>query len=69
MSGRIETRNRSGDLAIDHVLSTQSELGPTIPDGGYGWIVFLVTLFYQVGTFAPFNVHKTIVYLLAAPNP
>ncbi|ENN72031.1 hypothetical protein YQE_11320, partial [Dendroctonus ponderosae] len=48
MSGRIGTRNRSeGDLVIDNVLSTQSELGPTIPDGGYGWIVFLVTLFFQ----------------------
>ncbi|KAH1000695.1 hypothetical protein HUJ04_012990 [Dendroctonus ponderosae] len=49
MSGRIGTRNRSeGDLVIDNVLSTQSELGPTIPDGGYGWIVFLVTLFFQL---------------------
>jgi len=36
------------DLVIDNVLSTQPELGPIIPDGGYGWIVFIVTLFFQV---------------------
>ncbi|CAG9813112.1 unnamed protein product [Phaedon cochleariae] len=35
------------ELVIDGVLSTQPELGPIIPDGGYGWLVFLATLFFQ----------------------
>ncbi|KAJ8941704.1 hypothetical protein NQ318_023300 [Aromia moschata] len=42
------TSRRRDDLAIDGVLSTQPELGPSIPDGGYGWVVFLATLFFQV---------------------
>ncbi|CAH2005603.1 unnamed protein product [Acanthoscelides obtectus] len=39
--------SRSDGLAIDGVLTTQPELGPSVPDGGYGWIVFLATLFFQ----------------------
>ncbi|XP_044746089.1 uncharacterized protein LOC123307734 [Coccinella septempunctata] len=33
---------------IDDVLSSQRELGPKVPDGGYGWVVFVVTLFFQI---------------------
>ncbi|KAL3288102.1 hypothetical protein HHI36_002552 [Cryptolaemus montrouzieri] len=33
---------------LDGVLSTQSELGPKIPDGGYGWVVFAATIFFQM---------------------
>ncbi|KAJ3648298.1 hypothetical protein Zmor_020111 [Zophobas morio] len=47
--------NRHGDnrrenlhvLSIDEVVSTQPELGPSVPDGGFGWIVFIATLFFQ----------------------
>lgn len=35
-------------LNLDDVLATQPELGPSIPDGGFGWVVFLGTLFFQV---------------------
>lgn len=35
-------------MNIDAILTTQPELGPTIPDGGYGWIVLIATLFFQV---------------------
>ncbi|XP_050498383.1 uncharacterized protein LOC126879418 [Diabrotica virgifera virgifera] len=38
---------RDQELAIDSVVATQSELGPSIPDGGYGWVVFIATLFFQ----------------------
>nr|XP_023016104.1 uncharacterized protein LOC111505511 [Leptinotarsa decemlineata] len=42
-----ETRQQNEELVIDSVLSTQPELGPSIPDGGYGWVVFMATLFFQ----------------------
>ncbi|CAH1114543.1 unnamed protein product [Psylliodes chrysocephalus] len=38
---------RNQELTIDSVVSTQPELGPNIPDGGYGWLVFFATLFFQ----------------------
>ncbi|XP_045461000.1 uncharacterized protein LOC123671293 [Harmonia axyridis] len=33
---------------IDEVVSSQPELGPKVPDGGYGWVVFGGTLFFQI---------------------
>ncbi|XP_057669523.1 uncharacterized protein LOC130901885 isoform X1 [Diorhabda carinulata] len=39
--------NQEHQLVIDRVVSTQPELGPTIPDGGYGWLVFSSSLFFQ----------------------
>lgn len=48
MEERVErTPEHDGDMIIDNVLTTQPELGPTIPDGGYGWVVFLASLFFQ----------------------
>ncbi|CAH0551298.1 unnamed protein product [Brassicogethes aeneus] len=41
-------RDNDVDLVIDGVLSTQPELGPSIPDGGYGWVVFIGSLFFQL---------------------
>ncbi|CAG9764074.1 unnamed protein product [Ceutorhynchus assimilis] len=49
MSGTVDRRrDTNGELVIDNVLSTQPELGPSIPDGGYGWFVFFITLFFQL---------------------
>ncbi|EFA07125.2 hypothetical protein TcasGA2_TC010116 [Tribolium castaneum] len=50
MSGENEPRsNRQVEhtLTLDEVLATQPELGPSIPDGGFGWVVFIGTLFFQ----------------------
>ncbi|KAG5886056.1 hypothetical protein JTB14_009505 [Gonioctena quinquepunctata] len=47
-SNHPEQRTRQHEeLVIDSVLSTQPELGPSVPDGGYGWVIFLATLFFQ----------------------
>lgn len=46
--GGMERPTRTEELAIDGIVSTQPELGPSMPDGGYGWIVFVATLFFQV---------------------
>ncbi|XP_017770159.1 PREDICTED: uncharacterized protein LOC108557928 [Nicrophorus vespilloides] len=35
-------------LRIDNVLTTQPELGPSVPDGGYGWIILLAVSFFKV---------------------
>lgn len=36
------------NLRLDKILSTQPELGPSVPDGGYGWIILIVTLILKV---------------------
>ncbi|XP_018561764.1 uncharacterized protein LOC108903905 [Anoplophora glabripennis] len=46
-STQTRREGHNEELVIDGVLSTQPELGPSIPDGGYGWVVFLATLFFQ----------------------
>lgn len=33
---------------FDRVIATQPELGPSIPDGGYGWVVVVGSAFFQV---------------------
>lgn len=43
-----EVRRSRNELVIDGIVSTQPELGPSMPDGGYGWVVFVATLFFQV---------------------
>ena len=43
-----DARHNKRDMKIDSVLTTQPELGPHIPDGGYGWLVLLATSFFQV---------------------
>lgn len=36
-------------LNIDNVVSSHWEIEPTIPDGGFGWIVVVGSLLFQVG--------------------
>lgn len=49
MNSGESTRRRDDDtLVIDGIVSAQPELGPNIPDGGYGWVIFIATLFFQV---------------------
>lgn len=46
-------RSKEGEgqtqLNIDSVVSSHWESGPTIPDGGFGWIVLVGSLLFQVG--------------------
>lgn len=50
-----ESNRAAPNSVIDHVISSQQELGPKVPDGGYGWVVFTVTLFFQVSKISTFQ--------------
>lgn len=66
-----ERESQPRDLVIDNVLSTQPELGPVIPDGGYGWIVFIVTLFFQVSLYLFrrwFLTYRTLIIIEPTAN-
>lgn len=39
------------NLRLDRVVTSQPELGPSVPDGGYGWIILIASLILQVNYF------------------
>ncbi|CAG9562342.1 unnamed protein product [Danaus chrysippus] len=43
---RIE--NGVEDLHLDRVVASQPEIGPTPPDGGYGWMIVISAIIYNV---------------------
>lgn len=46
---RIERgQSRAEDLHLDRVVSSQPEIGPTPPDGGYGWMIVVSAIVYHV---------------------
>ncbi|XP_026748975.1 uncharacterized protein LOC113509762 [Galleria mellonella] len=40
--------NRVVDLHLDRVVASQPEIGPTPPDGGYGWLIVVSAVVYQI---------------------
>jgi hypothetical protein len=63
-------RENEHALSLDDVITTQPELGPSIPDGGFGWVVFIGTLFFQVsqlnfatGNFSTYDKSNMVVFL------
>lgn len=34
-------------LRIDNIISIHPELGPSVPDGGYGWVILLAVMFFE----------------------
>lgn len=46
MTGRRE--NRVVDLHLDRVVASQPEIGPTPPDGGYGWLIVVSAIIYHI---------------------
>ncbi|XP_063621836.1 uncharacterized protein LOC134794080 [Cydia splendana] len=40
--------NVAEDLHLDRVVASQPEIGPTPPDGGYGWLIVFSAVIYHV---------------------
>lgn len=40
--------SQRNQLNLDRIVASQPELGPSIPDGGYSWIILVTSLFLQV---------------------
>ncbi|XP_049872738.1 uncharacterized protein LOC126371471 [Pectinophora gossypiella] len=46
---RLErSRNDTGNLHLDNVVASQPEIGPTPPDGGYGWLIVVSAIVYHI---------------------
>lgn len=46
---RIERgQSRVEDLHLDRVVASQPEIGPTPPDGGYGWLIVVSAIVYHI---------------------
>ncbi|KAI8421435.1 hypothetical protein MSG28_009501, partial [Choristoneura fumiferana] len=47
---RQQQRRQNGveDLHLDRVVASQPEIGPTPPDGGYGWLIVFSAVIYHV---------------------
>ncbi|XP_026488717.1 uncharacterized protein LOC113395339 [Vanessa tameamea] len=45
---RESGENRVEDLYLDRVVASQPEIGPTPPDGGYGWLIVFSAIVYHI---------------------
>ncbi|XP_014356848.2 uncharacterized protein LOC106709543 [Papilio machaon] len=45
---RTERGDRVEDLHLDRIVASQPEIGPTPPDGGYGWLIVFSAAVYHV---------------------
>lgn len=47
--GRVSGSSRiEDDLHLDRVVASQPEIGPTPPDGGYGWLIVVSAVMYHI---------------------
>lgn len=40
--------SRVEDLHLDRIVASQPEIGPTPPDGGYGWLIVFTAVMYHI---------------------
>lgn len=45
---RVGSDSRVEDLHLDRVVASQPEIGPTPPDGGYGWLIVFSAIVYNI---------------------
>lgn len=53
--------NRVEDLHLDRVVASQPEIGPTPPDGGYGWLIVVSAVIYHVSVPALLSMYGLII--------
>ncbi|XP_004930701.1 uncharacterized protein LOC101743234 [Bombyx mori] len=56
---RVE--NRTEDLHLDRVVASQPEIGPTPPDGGYGWLIVVSAVIYHITVPAVLTLYGLII--------
>ncbi|CAB3254405.1 unnamed protein product [Arctia plantaginis] len=42
------SESRVEDLHLDRIVASQPEIGPTPPDGGYGWLIVVSAVIYHI---------------------
>lgn len=58
---RGEIENRVEDLHLDRIVASQPEIGPTPPDGGYGWLIVVSAVIYHITVPALFSMYGIII--------
>lgn len=49
------------DLHLDRVVASQPEIGPTPPDGGYGWLIVASAIIYHITVPGLFTMYGLII--------
>ncbi|CAH1636637.1 unnamed protein product [Spodoptera littoralis] len=52
---------RVDDLHLDRVVASQPEIGPTPPDGGYGWLIVVSAVIYHITVPALLSLYGLII--------
>ncbi|KAJ8723542.1 hypothetical protein PYW08_003454 [Mythimna loreyi] len=59
---RVERgESRVDDLHLDRVVASQPEIGPTPPDGGYGWLIVVSAVIYHISVPALLSMYGLII--------
>ncbi|CAG4974693.1 unnamed protein product [Parnassius apollo] len=58
---RAERGDRIEDLHLDSVVASQPEIGPTPPDGGYGWLIVFSAAMYHITVPAVLSLYGLII--------
>ncbi|XP_075975102.1 uncharacterized protein LOC142975872 [Anticarsia gemmatalis] len=53
--------SRVEDLHLDRIVASQPEIGPTPPDGGYGWLIVVSAVIYHVTVPALLSMYGIII--------
>ncbi|KAH9636238.1 hypothetical protein HF086_009434 [Spodoptera exigua] len=53
--------SRVDDLHLDRVVASQPEIGPTPPDGGYGWLIVVSAVIYHITVPALLSLYGLII--------
>lgn len=53
--------SRVEDLHLDRVVASQPEIGPSPPDGGYGWLIVVSAIVYHITVPALLSLYGLII--------